>query len=830
MKLTELEIEEGFVVDKVATEGEIRQRIIEMGFTPGAKGWIVRKAPLGDPIEVHIMDYEISLRNSEAKGIEVSKSEVEIKKDRILKSSDMKKEKLELDSNLIENREDIYKKTKVPSNNTKLKVAIAGNPNCGKTTIFNALTGANYKVANYPGVTVERREKDMVYNGYTYDLIDLPGVYSLSAYSQDEVVACDVLLNEKPDFIIDVIDATNLERNLYLTLQLIELGIPIVCVLNMHEFAEKNGVKINEKILTDILRLPFIKVYGNKYESVLLILDKIEDMYKSGNKLNKDAAMRYGETVEKSIKTITDNMQGDLSDLHKRWLAIKTFEKDERAIHSIRRECSNGGEVIETVNKEIIKLESSENAKSDSIMADKRYSYIRGALQEAVKKDNIRAFNFTEAADVVFLNKWLGIPIFLVVLWLIFKITFTLGAYPQEWIDMGISALSDFVGGLLKGSPLIQSLVVDGIIGGVGAVLSFFPLVLILFVGISFLEDCGYMARAAFLMDKVMHRLGLHGQSFIPLFLGFGCSIPATMAARTLRNKKDRIVTVLITTFMSCGARVPVYLMFTAAFFSPKIAPTIMFSIYIIGVITAFIIAFILRKALFKGEETPFVMELPPYRAPRAKAVLRHMFDRGWMYIKKAGTYVFAASVIIWALMTFPQYEPNEQEEVSLREQAIAIASEQELDIEDEEIINTEYDKVLSSEGLRRSYAGQIGRFIEPIIKPLGFDWRIGIALVAGGAAKEVLVSTIAQIVRVDEEDEASLTELLQNDTVFNPIVAYSLLLFVLLYFPCFAAIGVMGAEIGNKWIPFIVVYTLAVAWIVSFVFYQIAGRIAGII
>ena len=833
MKLTELEIEEGFVVDKVATEGEIRQRIIEMGFTPGAKGWIVRKAPLGDPIEVHIMDYEISLRNSEAKGIEVSKSEVEIKKDRILKSSDTKKEKQELDLSLIENREDIHKKTKVPSNDTKLKVAIAGNPNCGKTTIFNALTGANYKVANYPGVTVERREKDIVYNGYTYDLIDLPGVYSLSAYSQDEVVACDVLLNEKPDFIIDVIDATNLERNLYLTLQLIELGIPVVCVLNMYEFAEKNGVKINEKILTDILRLPFIKVYGNKYESVLLILDKIEDMYKSGNKLNKDAAMRYGETVEKSIKTITDNMQGDLSDLHKRWLAIKTFEKDERAIHSIRRECSNGGEVIETVNKEVIKLESSENAKSDSIMADKRYSYIRGALQEAVKKDNIRAFNFTEAADVVFLNKWLGIPIFLVVLWLIFKVTFTLGAYPQEWIDMGISSLSDFVGGLLEGSPLIQSLVVDGIIGGVGAVLSFFPLVLILFVGISFLEDCGYMARAAFLMDKVMHRLGLHGQSFIPLFLGFGCSIPATMAARTLRNKKDRIVTVLITTFMSCGARVPVYLMFTAAFFSPKIAPTIMFSIYIIGVITAFIIAFILRKALFKGEETPFVMELPPYRAPRAKAVLRHMFDRGWMYIKKAGTYVFAASVIIWALMTFPQYEPNEQEEVSLREQAISIASEQGLDIEDEEVINTEYERLLSAETLEKTYGGQIGKFVEPVMKPLGFDWRIGIALVAGGAAKEVLVSTIAQIkaIEFDEEDTSTLEESLQNDPVFNHwIKAYTLMLFVLLYFPCFAAIGVMGAEIGNKWIPFIVVYTLAVAWIVSLVFYQIAGRIVGII
>lgn len=832
MKLTELEIEEGFVVDEVSTEGEIRQRIIEMGFTPGAKGWVVRKAPLGDPIEVHIMDYEISLRNSEAKGIEVSKSEVEIKKDRVIKHSDIKKEKQEIDLSLIENRDDIHKKIKVPSNNTRLKVAIAGNPNCGKTTIFNAITGANYKVANYPGVTVERREMDMLYNGYTYDLIDLPGVYSLSAYSQDEVVACDVLLNEKPDFIIDVIDATNLERNLYLTLQLVELGIPVVCVLNMYEFAEKDGIKINEKILTELLKLPVLKVYGSKYESVLLILDKIENMYKSGNKLDKDASMQYGETVEKSIKAITDSMQGDISNLHKRWLAIKTLEKDERAIHSIRRECSNGGEVIETVNKEIIKLENSENAKSDSIMADKRYSYIRGALQEAVQKDSVRAFSFTEAADVVFLNKWLGIPIFLAVIWLIFYATFTLGAYPQGWIESGLGLLSDFVGGLLPDGSLVQSLVVDGIIGGVGAILSFFPLVLILFIGISFLEDCGYMARAAFIMDRVMHKLGLHGQSFIPLFLGFGCSIPATMAARTLRNKKDRIVTVLITTFMSCGARVPVFVLFTAAFF-PNNAPTVMFSIYIIGVIIGFIVAFVLRKALFKGEETPFVMELPPYRVPRPKAILRHMFDRGWMYIKKAGTYVFAASIIVWVLMTFPQYEPSEQEEAIFTEQAVALALEQGLDIEDKEVINTEYERIVSSETLERTYGGQIGKFVEPIIKPLGFDWRIGIALVAGGAAKEVLVSTIAQIkaIEFDEEDTSTLEESLQNDPVFNNwVVVYTLMLFVLLYFPCFAAIGVMGSEIGNKWIPFIVVYTLVVAWVVSFIFYQIAGRITGII
>ncbi|TXJ39784.1 ferrous iron transport protein B [Brachyspira pilosicoli] len=830
MKLTEFDIEEGFVVDNVETQGEIRQRIIEMGFTAGAKGWIVRKAPLGDPIQVHIMDYEISLRKSEANGIEVSKADVEIKKMADIKTGKVKKEKKNNTCDLfLEDKEEISKKLKVPSNNTKLKVAIAGNPNCGKTTIFNALTGANYKVANYPGVTVEKREHSMLYNGYTYDLIDLPGVYSLSAYSQDEVVACDVLLNEKPDFIIDVIDSTNLERNLYLTLQLVELGIPILCVLNMYEYAENEGIIIDEAKLEELFRLPVMKVHGNKHESVLLILDKIEKIYESGNKLNREAALEYGADVEESIKNIVSSMQGDISDIHKRWLAIKALEKDERAIHSVRRECSNGGEVIETINKEIIKLETKENSKTDSIMADKRYSYIRGALKEVIKRDDIQAFNFTDAADVVFLNKWLGIPIFLGVLWLIFKVTFTLGAYPQGWIEMGIGALSSFVSNLLPEGSLLQSVVVDGVIGGVGAVLSFFPLVLILFVGISFLEDCGYMARAAFLMDKVMHKFGLHGQSFIPMFLGFGCTIPATMAARTLRNKKDRIVTVLITTFMSCGARIPVYVLFTAAFFSPKMAPTVMFSIYIIGVIMAFLVAFILRKLFFKGDETPFVMELPPYRVPRVKTVLRHMFDRGWMYIKKAGTYVFAASVLIWALMTFPQYNPTEKESLELMDRAKTVLISENIDINDEEALNDEYDRIVASEGLRHSFAGKLGTFIEPVMKPLGFDWRISIALIAGGAAKEVFVSTIAQIKSI-EEDETTLIEALRNDPVFNPIVAYALLLFVLLYFPCFASIAVIGSEIGKAWIPFLIVYTLAVAWIVSFAFYQIAGRIAGII
>ncbi len=829
MKLADLEIDEGFIVDSVDTEGEIRQRIIEMGFTPGAIGRIVRKAPLGDPIQVHIMDYEISLRKNEAQGINVVKenSKADIKLEKSLNNQESKK--IEINKDFLESKSDISKKLKVPFNNTTLKVAFAGNPNSGKTTIFNALTGANYKVANYPGVTVEKRSANLYYNGYEFEVLDLPGIYSLSAYSQDEVVACDVLLNDKPDFIVNVLDATNIERNLYLTLQLFELGIPTICVLNMHEYAEKNGVSIDNIKLTELLKVPVLKVYGNMHDSVILILSKISSMYESGNKFNKDAMIDYGEDVEKSIKAIADTMECHTSDIQKRWLSIKTLEKDERAIHSIRRQCNNAGSVIDVVNKEIMRLESVENIKTDSIMADKRYSYIRGALQACVERENIQAFNFTEAADVVFLNKWLGIPIFLAVLWLIFKVTFSVGAYPQEWLDTAIVALGDWVGGFLPEGSLLQSVIVDGAIGGVGAVLSFFPLVLILFTGISFLEDSGYMARAAFLMDKLMHKAGLHGQSFIPLFLGFGCTIPAVMAARTLRSKKDRVVTVLITTFMSCGARIPVYVLLTAAFFSPKIAPTVMFSIYLIGIIVAFGIAFLLRKAFFRGEETPFVMELPPYRVPRLKTVLRHMFDKGWMYIKRAGTYVFTASIIIWTLMTFPLYNPTEEDSARLIEEAKTIALENNLDINDEEVINNEYDHLLASEGLKYSYAGRIGRFIEPVIKPLGFDWRIGIGLVAGGAAKEIFVSTLAQIKSI-EEDEATLVEALQKDKVFNPIVAYSLLLFVLLYFPCFATVGVIGSEIGKHWIPFLMAYTVLIAWIVSFIFYQIAGRIAGLI
>lgn len=823
MKLSDLKVNESFVVDEVETTGEIRQRIIEMGFTKGATGWIVRKAPLGDPIQVHVLDYDVSLRKSEALSIKVLKTDLPkgfVNSENLVSNTGDDEAEVTA-SNGTDNTEKVIDKTK------HVVVAIAGNPNAGKTTIFNALTGLNYKVANYPGVTVEKKETQIEHNGVKYRIIDLPGIYSLSAYSEDEVIACNYILQEKPDYIIDVLDSTNLERNLYLTLQLTELGIPVISALNMYEKAEKQGVTINENKLSKLLKFPLIKVAGDDHKSVIKLLDEISKIHKGERAYNKeDATIRYNTDIETAIKLIISRMN-DGDALHKRWLAIKALEKDERAFLYVRRLFNNSSEVIEDINKAVKELEALLEQKTDAIIADARYGYIKGALKQHVFKEKIEAFNFTDAADIVFLNKYLGLPIFLVVLWVIFQATFTLGAYPQDWFDMGISAIGGFVGGLLP-EGLFKSLVVDGIIGGVGAVLSFLPLVLILFLGISFLEDCGYMSRAAFLMDKIMHKFGLHGQSFIPLFVGFGCTIPAIMAARTLRSRKDRIVTILISTFMSCGARLPVYVLFIGAFFAPKIGGSIMFSLYMIGILLAFIFSFIFKKAFFKGEETPFVMELPPYRIPRVRTIVRGLLDRMFMYIKRAGTYVLLASILIWALITFPEYSPTEGEEINFMGDARQLVLDSGGDVNNMDEITGEYDILVAKESLRQSFAGTIGLFIEPVIKPLGFDWRMGIALVAGGAAKEVIVSTIAQIRGIEDGDEVGLAESLKNDQSFTPIVAYSFLLFVLIYIPCFAAVGVIGSEIGNKWMMFVVVYTVALAWVVSFVFYQIASMLFG--
>lgn len=821
MNLDNLDIGNKFIVIAVNTTGEIRQRIIEMGFTPGVKGHVVRKAPWGDPIQVHIMDYEVSLRKSEALGIEVKLLEEEdteqLPIDEILKKyKDFEVlENKDLSCRIRDKNENENEKDKV------VVIALAGNPNAGKTTVFNALTGLNYRVANYPGVTVEKREGIITHNGITYKLIDLPGVYSLTAYSEDEVIACDYLLKERPDYIINVLDATNLERNMYLTLQLSEIDIPMISVLNMYESAEKSGIIINEKALSKLVKIPFMKVNGNKHSSVIGILDKIEEIENTENYKN-EAAIYYGEDIERAIKIIASEMDNTLASYYKRWLALKILEKQENVYFQIRRLFKNAADIIELSAKCIHELEEKKNDKTDSLVAEYRYSYIRGALKETVNRKNIEAFNFTDAADVVFLNKYLGLPIFVVVLWLIFQLTFKLGSYPMDWLDMGLSMFSSFLSSFIP-DGFFKSLLIDGIIGGVGSVVSFLPPILILFVGISFLEDTGYMARAAFLMDRIMHKLGLHGQSFIPLFMGFGCTVPAIIATRTLRSKKDRIVTILITTLMSCGARLPVYTLLIAAFFSPQLAPNILLSIYLIGVVMAFIMAFIFRKFFFKGEETPFVMELPPYRFPRAKTILRHMADRVTMYVKRAATYILVASVVMWALVQFPKYTPTEIDKTRFIIEAKNIVISKGQDFSEKDL-DSQYNILVESEGLKRSIAGHIGTFIEPVIKPLGFDWRIGIALLAGMSAKEVVVSTIATIKGIESDDETTLKEALAADTFLTPLKAYSLMLFMLLYTPCLAAVVAISQEIGRKWMWLTVVYTLVLAWVVSFIFYNVAS------
>lgn len=813
MNINNLGINEKFTVIKINTEGEIRQRIIEMGFTPGSKGIVIRKAPLGDPIEISIMNYEISLRSSEAASIEVVKGHIELEGEDIT-GKDM------LHPVSLKNEYTGDKKR----NSSVVNVAFIGNPNAGKTTIFNSFTGLNYRVANYPGVTVEKKEARVVHKGVTYNLVDLPGIYSLSPYSEDEVIACNYLLNENPDLIINVVDATNIERNLYLTMQLRELGIPMITVLNMYENAEKKGVDIDEKQLSLLFKFPVIKVLGSNKESVFSIFDNVQSAY---NANYKDGCVFYGSEIENAISYISSNIE-NTEPSKRRFLAIKLLEKDERIEKLISKTYKNSSDILADYKTAQKKLEVKLDKKTDVSIAEKRYSYIRGALRECVSKRRIEVFNFTDAADIVFLNKFIGLPIFIAILWLIFQATFVFGAYPMDLLDSGISLFSGFIYSLLPDN-FLRSLIVDGIIAGVGSVISFLPPILILFVGISFLEDTGYMARAAFLMDKIMHKLGLHGQSFIPLFMGFGCTVPAIIAARTLRSKKDRIVTILITTLMSCGARLPVYTLIIGTFFSASLAPNILLSIYLIGIVIAFIMAFLFRKLLFKGDETPFVMELPPYRMPRLITILRHMLDRIFAYLKRAATFILLASIVMWFLFQYPSFEPSETESESIKLSAIENLKTRDIEINDETLEN-EYSILLNSEAIKHSYAGSIGRFIEPAIKPIGFDWRVGISLLAGMSAKEVLVSTIATIKGIEGGDNTSLKEVLRNDDFLDPIKAYSLLLFVLLYTPCLAAVMAIGQEIGKKWMWLTVVYTLGLAWIVSFIFYNSAMFIKSIV
>ena len=772
----------------------------------------------------------------------------------------------------------------------KVKIAIAGNPNCGKTTIFNNITGAKQHVGNYPGVTVEKKEGHCTFAGKELLFIDLPGTYSLTARSLDEVVARNVIINEKPDLIVNVLDASNLERNLYLAAQLIELGRPVVVALNMMDIAERMGVKIDLEKLGQHLGAVVVPLVGSKNMGTKELLAAVSDEEKSRDLVN--AKVDYGADVEPYVRELTDAItKTAVIDYPIRWLAVKLLENDAYVVAKVKS--MNGME-------NILKLAASmRHTLSQTIDLEFYFAQCRHQFAVQVFNNSVTAVGkgdtLSDKIDRVLTHRILGIPIFLGLMWAMFTSVIDLGAYPQEWLDTLFGMLGDWLSGVIADDQ-IRSLVVDGIIGGVGSVMSFVPLIVILYFFISLLEDTGYMARAAFLIDRVMRAVGLHGKSFIPMILGFGCTVPGIMAARTLDNEKDRLVTILAAPFMSCGARLPVYTLLIAAFFGPSgYGGTVLFGIYLLGIVVAVLVAVTLRRFVFKGEKEPFVMELPPYHIPTVKDVLMHMWERSVLYLKKAGTFILGASVLVWFLTAYPtdvEYSRDfeaarvQAEEQMEAQQGAILQSYGLSSLEDDAGLNDMYSAMLaaaeapeeegaedspypagfadleeqnpaayaralplyeakvtaddaiavldeqeSSEKISQSYAARIGHFVEPAIAPLGFDWKIGVGIVACSAAKEVMVSTLATIysVQADEEDQDNLVTFLQEDPSFNPAVGLSLMVFTLLYMPCIAAMAVIKRE-TNSWKMLLLCNGMCVvlAYVLSFITYH-AALMAGL-
>jgi ferrous iron transport protein B len=701
-----------------------------------------------------------------------------------------------------------------------LRIALAGNPNSGKTTLFNALTGAHHKVGNYPGVTVEKREGIRTRNQRQYCFIDLPGVYSLTAYSLDEVVTRDFILEEKPDLIVDVLDSTNLERNLYLCLQFQELGVPLIGALNMSDEAEAKGIRIDAEQLSRTLGIPLVKTVGPKGTGTGALLDCIDALASGGYSAGR--MVHYGNELEAKLEELTALIASDkdfAESYPARWMAIKLLEKDSNAYERLAGHGRRAA-LVSAARDAVNWIEKHFGRDAEIIVTEQRYGYIRGAVREALSLVKTVDFSLTQVIDRVIMNRFLSLPIFIAVLWSVFQLTFILGSYPTTALESAFSFLGSAFGQIIP-RGVLRSLIVDGVIGGVGGVFSFVPLIVILFFLLSVLEDVGYMSRAAFATDKLLHAFGLHGQSIFPMMLGFGCSVPAIMASRTLKSRRDRIITVLVTPLMSCGAKLPVHVLLAAALFPGNEANMVML-IYVSGVVLALVSALILKRTILKGDPTPFVMELPPYRAPTLRGILWHVWEKTWQYIKKAGTVILSSAILIWAITNFPSHEPSAAKQAELLASYTAghpLASE----AEKAAFLET----AGAEEGLSYSFAGMLGRAIEPVFRPLGFDWKIAVASVTGFAAKEVIVSTMGILYRVgagEDEESEGLRYAIRNDPAMSPLVALSLMLFILIIPPCFAALATMRAELGWKWVGFEFVFLFLLGWTVGFLVFQIGS------
>ena len=825
MQLSEIRSGGEGIVVKVRGRGAFRRRIMEMGFVKGKKVKVIKNAPLKDPIEYSLMDYRVSLRRSEAELIEV-----------------ISENEWTQNTEEINGSKKTWKETKLHSiSNNTINVAFVGNPNAGKTSVFNYASRSHEHTGNYPGVTVDLKSARINYNNYNFSITDLPGTYSLSAYSPEELFVRKHITDTFPDVIVNVVDVSNLERNLYLTTQLIDMDIKVVLALNMFDELVKRQDHLDHKLLGKLLGIPFVPTVGSKGKGIDKLLRKIIDVFNDKELSLRHIHINYGDELETSIEriqalikipenySITDKVSS-------RFIAIKLLEKD-RHIETYLKNAINLYEIKEMVSKEQHRLEVLYDEDTVSIFTEKRYGFISGALKETYYKNQEQQVKTTEILDSFLTHKLFGFPFFFLFMWIMFEATFKIGQFPQDWISNGISWLSKIVTtNMAEGS--LKDLIIDGIIGGVGGVIVFLPNIMILFLFISFMEDSGYMARAVFIMDRLMHKIGLHGKSFIPLIMGFGCNVPAIMAARTIEDKNNRLLTILINPFMSCSARLPVYLLLIGAIF-PSFHGTMLFSIYLLGILTAIIMALVFKKTIFRSEGTPFVMELPPYRMPTSRSIVKHMWIKASQYLKKMGGVILVASIIIWALGYFPRYKPtiqNSENDVSVNHSVFNKEKAASYSSTENTVRNYNYNNDdLKNKQLENSYIGRLGKFIEPAIMPLGFNWKMGVSLITGIAAKEIVVSTLGVLHHVEtdtREDKNNLAERLNAEVyvtgprkgqhVFSPLSTISFLIFTLLYFPCIAVFAAVKRESGNLWwAVFMIFYTTLLAYLASLMVYQ---------
>ena len=801
MRLSELRTGEKGIIVKVMGRGAFRKRIIEMGFIRGKEVDVIQNAPLKDPIHYRIMGYDVSLRRNDAKMIEV------ISMDELQDEANQK---------YIENYPQGSSYT-LPSNDRlqamaihkgkTINVALVGNPNCGKTSLFNFASGAHEHVGNYSGVTVDAKEGTFSQNGYTFKIVDLPGTYSLSAYTPEELYVRKHLNEEQPDVVINVLDASNLERNLYLTCQLIDMDVRMIIALNMYDELEKRGDKFDYQSLAQMIGVPIVPTVSKTGFGIEELFNRVIKVYEEEDPVLRHIHINYGEVLEKGINHVKEALKqtGETSkSVSKRYLSIKLLEKDNEVEARIK-EMQGAEAIFQERDRNVTQIETLLKEDCETAFTDARYGFISGALRETYEPNKIKEVTRTQIIDLFVTHKVLGFPIFILFMWIMFEATFRIGEYPMEWIESFVTWISEFVRRYMSEGPL-KDLLVDGIIGGVGGVIVFLPNILILYAFISFMEDSGYMARAAFIMDKIMHKMGLHGKSFIPLVMGFGCNVPAIMASRTIESRNSRMITMLVNPLMSCSARLPVYVLLTGAFF-PQAAGTVMLILYTTGILLAVLMARLFKRFLFNKEDVPFVMELPPYRMPTGKSILIHMWEKAKQYLHKMGGVILIASIIIWFLGYFPR---NTEKSKSFDRQITQVEQSDKTDDEKAtEIAHLEHQKAIEHQ--QDSYIGQIGQAIQPILSPLGFDWKMSVSLMTGMADEQALTEQLRQDRNADGEP------------VFTPLVALSFMLFVLIYFPCIATVSAIVNESGSwKWGLFVIGYTCLLAWIVSCLVFQV--------